>query len=385
MRRRSREAAAEPARPAPTVVAPPAVPGPIARVWQDPLGRAGMRSAQILLVLAVAWVVTDVAIRLRLLVIPLLIATLIAAAANPLVDWLDRRRFVPRSLAVIGTMLAGLALLGGLGWWIGAAVASQWQDLRRSAVEGLEQLRDYLVDGPLPIDPGDLSGLQERAREFLSGAQVQQGAITGATAVLEFLTGLFLGIVLLFFLLRDGRRIWGFIADQLPARQRDRWHTAATRASGVLGGYVRGTAVVATVDALVIGIGLVVVGVPLALPLAVAVFLGAFIPLVGATLAGALAALVALVSNGPVTALIVVGIVVAVNQLEGDLLYPVVMGQALALHPLAILLALTAGTIVAGVVGAILAVPFAAVAWVVVKTFREARAREPVDPAGSGR
>lgn len=353
----------------------PAVPPAVTRVWQDALGRAGMRSLQILLVLAVVWVVTEAAIRLRLLVIPLLIATLIAAAASPLVDWLDRK-YVPRSLATIVTLLAGVGVLGGLGYWIGSAVAGQWEDLRESATEGLATLRDYLLDGPLPISRDDVNGVQDRLREFISGPEVQQGAISGATSVLQFLTGLFLGIVLLFFLLRDGRIVWGFIRDQLPQRQRDRWDTAAGRAAGVLGGYVRGTAVVATVDAVVIGVGLLVVGVPLALPLAVAVFLGAFVPLVGATLAGSLAALVALVSNGPITALIVVGIVVAVNQLEGDLLYPVVMGQALALHPLAILLALTAGTIIAGVIGAILAVPFAAVAWVVLKTFRE-RPAEP--------
>ena len=127
---------------------------------------------------------------------------------------------------------------------------------------------------------------------------------------------------------------------------------------------------------MVIGVALAILGVPLALPLAVVVFLGAFVPLVGATVAGTLAALVALVASGPITALIVVGVVIAVNQLEGDILAPVVLGQALALHPLAILLALTAGTIVAGIVGALLSVPFAAVAWTAVKTFRETAPQE---------
>ncbi|WP_407319619.1 AI-2E family transporter [Isoptericola halotolerans] len=135
----------------------------------------------------------------------------------------------------------------------------------------------------------------------------------------------------------------------------------------MLGGYLRGTAIVATVDAVAIGIGLLVVGVPLALPLAVVVFLGAFVPLVGAVVAGALVALVALVTNGPVAALVVVAIVVAVNQLEGDLLAPLVMGKVLSLHPLAVLSALTAGTILAGIVGTLLAVPIAAVAWAAVK------------------
>jgi putative heme transporter len=177
------------------------------------------------------------------------------------------------------------------------------------------------------------------------------------------------------------RTIWSFMGDQLPKRYRGRADLAAHRSAEVLGRYVRGTAIIALVDAVVIGVALAIIGVPLALPLAVAVFLGAFVPLVGATVAGVLAALVALVSNGFVTALIVAAVVVAVNQLEGDILAPVVLGQALSLHPLTILLALAAGTIVAGIIGALLAVPFAAVAWTVVKTFREAR-DQAACPAG---
>lgn len=349
--------------------------------WQDTLGRSAIRSAQVLLLLGVAWVAADLAIRLRLVVVPLLIATLIASAANPVVDWLDRRR-LPRSLATVLTMFAGFALLGSLGWWIGSAVAGQWKDLADSARQGLAQLRDYLIEGPLPVTEAQLTGFEDRLREFAQGPQVQEGAISGASLVIEVLTGIFLGIVLLYFLLKDGRRIWGFLRDQLPAQYRDRWDLAAARSTGVLGGYVRGTAVVALVDALVIGIALAIVGVPLALPLAVVVFLGAFIPLVGATVAGALAALVALVSNGVVTALIVVAVVVAVNQLEGDILAPVVLGQALSLHPLAVLLALAAGTIVAGIIGALLAVPFAAVGWTAVKTLRESRSGPQEEEAG---
>jgi predicted PurR-regulated permease PerM len=324
----------------------------------------------VLLVLTLVVVVTYVAIQLRLVVVPLLITTLIAAAVSPVVDWLDRHR-VPRALATLLTMLAGGAALGGIVWWISGAVGDQWSELRESASEGLAELREYLVDGPLPISEENVVNAQDRLREFAEGSQFQQGAISGATLVLEVVTGIFLGVVLLYFLLKDGRKIWRFISGQLPERDRDRWDLVATRSAAVLGGYVRGTAVVAFVDAVVIGVALAILGVPLALPLAVVVFLGAFVPLVGATVAGILAALVALVASGPITALIVVGVVIAVNQLEGDILAPVVLGQALALHPLAILLALTAGTIVAGIVGALLSVPFAAVAWTAVKTFRE--------------
>lgn len=148
-----------------------------------------------------------------------------------------------------------------------------------------------------------------------------------------------------------------------------------TRSVGVLGGYVRGTTIVAFVDALVIGIALAILGVPLAFPLALVVFLGAFIPLVGASAAGILAALIALVANGPIVALIVIGIVIGVNQLEGDVLAPIVLGKALSLHPLAILLALTAGTIRAGIIGALLSVPVTAVAWAPSARGRKTRSR----------
>lgn len=354
--------------------------------WDDGLGRAATRSAQVLLVLGLLVVVTYAALQIRLVVIPLLLATLIAAAASPGVDWLAARRF-PRTLAVWTTLLAGFAVLGGAGWWIWNAVQDQWEDLAASAADGLAELRTYLASGPLPIDEDDLVEFEDRVREFVAGPEVQQGAIAGATVVVEVIAGLFLGLVLLFFLLRDGRAIAGFVGDQLPPKYRERWDLATAESALVLGSYVRGTAVIALVDAVLIGIALVIIGVPLALPLAVVVFFGAFVPLVGATVAGGLAALVALVSNGFVTALIVLAVVVAINQLEGDILAPYVLGQALSLHPLAILLALSAGTIVAGVIGALLAVPFAAVAWTVVKVFRAYADRDgPVDtgpePAG---
>ena len=339
-------------------------------VWEDGLGRAGIRSLQVLLLAAVVVLATFVAVRLRLLVVPLVLATLIAAAASPVVDWLDRRR-VPRALAVWLTLLTGLALLGGLGWWIGTALKEQWGQLRKAASQGIGRLQEYVAGGPLPISQNDLDQARQWATNALSGSTLQQTAVTGATMALHLVTGLILALVLLYFLLKDGRTVWGFVREQLPERNRHQWDLSATRSAGVLGRYVRGIAVVALVDAVVIGGALVVLGVPLALPLAVLVFLGAFVPIIGATVTGAIAALVALVSAGPVTALIVVGVVIAVNQIEGDILAPIVYGQALSFHPLAVLLALTAGTIVAGVIGAILAVPLAGVLWTVVTTFRE--------------
>ena len=170
-------------------------------------------------------------------------------------------------------------------------------------------------------------------------------------------------IVVLFFFLKDGPKIWEFLLRPFDGDRYERGKRVGDATVRTLGGYVRGTAIVAAVDAIAIGIGLAIVGVPLVIPLSVLVFLLAFIPLVGATVAGILAALVALVAVGPVEALIVVAIVVVVNQVEGDFLQPVVMGRALRLHPLVILFALTAGTVLAGLTGAVLAVPVAASVW----------------------
>ena len=175
----------------------------------------------------------------------------------------------------------------------------------------------------------------------------------------QLATGAALAIVILFFFLKDGSKIWEFFIGPLTGGRRARGERVGSTTVGVLGGYVRGTAIVAFVDAAAIGIGLLILQVPLALPLATLIFVGAFIPLVGATATGILAALVALVFNGWVVALIVLVIVVAVNQLEGSFLQPVVMGNSLKLHPLVILVALTAGTVLGQITGAVLAVPIA--------------------------
>jgi predicted PurR-regulated permease PerM len=345
-------------------------------IWTDGLGRAAIRSLQLLLVMLLIGVVTYVAIRLRLLVVPLLIATLVAAAASPLVGWLGARG-IPRILAVWMTLLSLFAVLGGLGWFVGAAVRDEWEELREGTTDGLLRLRDYLTDGPLDISDEQIAEGQQRLRELAQGGELQAGAWSGAILVIQLVTGLFLGLVLLFFLLKDGSEIWGFLREQLPERHRDLSDSIAGRSVDVLGGYVRGTAIIALVDTVVIGLALLILGVPLALPLSIVVFVGAFVPLLGATVAGAVATLVALATEGPVTALIVLAVVVAVNQIEGDVLAPVVLGRSLSLHPIAILLALTAGTIVAGIIGAILAVPFTAVVWSGVTAYREAAAAEP--------
>lgn len=204
---------------------------------------------------------------------------------------------------------------------------------------------------------------------FVTSAQFGSGALAGVSIVANFVTGLVLMIIVLFFFLKDGPKIWRFLLRPFDGVALARAERVGAVTVSTLGHYVRGTAMVAAVDAVGIYLGLVILDIPLALPLGVLVFLLSFIPLVGATLAGTLAALVALVTHGFGAALIVVGIVILVNQLEGSLLQPFVMGRALKLHALVVLLALTIGTVLAGILGAVLAVPIAAVAWSIVKVW----------------
>ncbi|MEJ1194133.1 AI-2E family transporter [Pseudarthrobacter sp. CCNWLW207] len=364
-------------QPAPTDEAPRPKPAAVSRVkeskpasalWADSLGRVGIRSAQVLLILAVAVVSVYALMQIKLLVIPVLIALILAAAIGPFVNML-RRRGIPGAAATGIAFVALLILLGGVSTVIYFSVRSQWTELAQQASSGLDELENFLRNGPVPIDQEQLNQAREGIIQFATSSQVRSGAITGLSVVTEFITGTILMVVILFFFLKDGAKIWNFFLRPFKGEREAKLRRVGSRTLEVLGGYVRGTAIVALVDAVAIGAALLILQVPLAFPLAIIVFMTAFIPLVGATVAGILAALVALVANGPVVALIVVAVVVAVNQLEGDFLQPVVMGKSLQLHALVILMALTAGTILAGIVGAVLAVPLAAVAWAIIQVW----------------
>jgi len=338
-------------------------PEPLARgLWHDRIGTFATRSIQTLAIVAVAALIVFALTQLSLVMIPVVIALILASAIYPLMRWM-RSKGLPSILATWIALVSILVVLGGIGWLIVWAVRSQWDDLVDSASKGFGQLQDWLGTLPFDIDEKQIEDAKQTAVDFLTSSQFGSGALAGVSATASFLTGLVLMVVVLFFFLKDGPRLWEFLLRPFTGTAYDRAKRIGGKTVDTLGGYVRGTATIAAVDAIGIGIGLAIIGVPLALPLSVIVFLTAFIPIVGATAAGILAALVALVANGPVAALIVVGIVVLVNQLEGNFLQPVVMARSLKLHALVVLLALTAGTILGGIVGAVLAVPIAAVAW----------------------
>jgi predicted PurR-regulated permease PerM len=332
------------------------------RLWSDGFGRVGTRSLQVLAVVAVIAVFGFVGTRLTLVVVPVLIALVLAAAISPLVSFL-RGRGLPSLLATWIALLALIALLSGIVWLVVLAVVDQWDELRSQALDGFDSLQTYVQNLPFNITDEQIASVRESAMGLLQSDAVGSGAIAGVSQTADFVAGFFIMIVVLFFFLKDGPAMWEFLLRPFEGHRYERGQRVGAATIRTLGGYVRGTAIVAIVDAVGIGIGLAIVGVPLVIPLSVLVFLLAFIPLVGATLAGILAALVTLVAVGPVEALIVVAIVIVVNQLEGDFLQPIVMGRTLRLHPLVILFALTTGTVLVGITGAVLAVPVAASIW----------------------
>ncbi|WP_235866338.1 AI-2E family transporter [Serinibacter arcticus] len=334
----------------------------VGRLWSDGVGTVGTRAVQWLAILALVAGFGLLVTQLTLVVIPVLIALVLASAISPLVRWL-REKGWPSMLATWTSLLGLLALLSAIVWGVVETVARQWSDLVDSAVDGIAALQDQLTGLPFEISDAQIDEIQSTLTGLLSSDGFSSGVMAGVSATANFVTGLVLVIVVLFFFLKDGPRIWEFLLRPFEGESYERGRRVGGKTVQTLGGYVRGTAIVAAVDAVGIGIGLAILGVPLALPLAVLTFLLAFIPLVGATLAGTLAALVALVTDGLGSAIIVIIIVVGVNQLEGNLLQPVIMARSLRLHPLVILVALTAGTVTAGITGAVLAVPIAAAIW----------------------
>ncbi|MBD8045125.1 AI-2E family transporter [Arthrobacter sp. Sa2BUA2] len=350
------------------------------RYWEDGLGHAALRSAQVLLVLLLVSLGVFALTRISLVVIPVLLALILAAAIAPFVNWL-RRKGWPGALATGTSFLLLLGVFGGLVTGIVFAIRSEWSTLVDQAAAGFNKLYDLVQSSPFAIDSDAIEDARDAVLDFATSSTVGNGAIAGLSAAGSFATGFLLMAVVLFYFLKDGDRIWAFMLRWFRGERLEKATLAGNRTMEVLGSYVRGTAIVAAVDAVCIGAALFILGVPLALPLSVIVFVGSFIPLVGATAAGILAALIALVANGPLVALIVVIVIIAVNQLEGNFLQPVVMGKTLSIHALVILLALTAGTILAGIIGAILSVPIAAVTWAIIKVWTGEDTGDPAEPA----
>ena len=318
-----------------------------------PLVRGGTYAWAIIGVLLLSVIVLFAIGRLTVVIIPLVLA--------PPAQLL-KRRGLPDAAAALIVLLAALGLLGGLSTLLTPQVASQLEDLSQQLETGYQQARRFLESGPLGLDPVPVDEMIANARDRLAseGGEVGSRVLEAGIVVLEGFTGLILGLFSLFFYLKDGDKIAGWVRSLFPRRAQADVQQIGDRVWFTIGAYIRGLLVIGLVDATAIGIGLVVLRVPLALPLAVLVFFGALFPIVGAFLAGTVAVLVALATNGPGAALAVLILILVVQQVEGHLLTPILLGRATELHPLAVIAALTAGGILLGVLGAFLSVPLTA-------------------------
>ncbi|MDQ4144559.1 MAG: AI-2E family transporter [Actinomycetota bacterium] len=321
-------------------------------------------------------------VTLRLVVIPIFVALLLSTLLVPVKNAL-RRRGLPSLLATWLTMLLAIGVVAGAIYFVVPQVADELETLGQEARRGAEDVITWLTEGPLDLTRQEVDRYIDEASSQLSAQRgsLISGAFKGAYVVLELIAGILLTMVLVFFFVKDGDRIANTFLGLFGEERREDVREVGSRSWTALGAYIRGTAIVGLVDALFIGGGLLIMGVPLVVPLTIITFFAAFFPLVGAVVAGILATLVALVTKGFVAAAVIAGITIVVQQVEGDVLQPIVLGRAVNLHPLVILLSLTGGAIIAGVAGAFLAVPMAAVTTVVVSYMRSKKRPPPQEVA----
>jgi predicted PurR-regulated permease PerM len=379
---RAKEAAAHPSGsehiPAPRTEAEPAPPADRPAVAADsvPWGlRVAAEAAWRLLLLGIVlYIVLRVVDTLRLVAYAVLAALLISALLQPTVSWL-RRHGVPRALAAAGTFLTGVAGIGLVGWFVFWQVSTNVDSVSKQAQGGVNQVRLWLVQGPLHLTQQQIDHFATEISTAIgtNSQQITSAGFAGVSIAVEVLTGVVLAAFTTYFLLYDGAKIWNWVLRGLPQNSRHAMAGAGPKAWTTLTAYVRGTVFVAFIDALCIGIGIQLLGVPLAMPLAVIIFLGAFIPLVGAMITGTLAVLIAMFTAGPSTALAVLVLLVAVMQIEGHLLQPLILGRAVQVHPLGVVLGVAAGSIIGGIGGAVVAVPLIAVTNSVVSHLRRAK------------
>ncbi|MFF7676549.1 AI-2E family transporter [Actinacidiphila glaucinigra] len=348
---------------------------PVAQVpWSM---RVAAELAWRLLVLAgTVWVLMRVIGTIQLVVLAFVAALLITALLQPFVGRL-KRMGVPRGFATAIVFIGGFVMMGLVGWFVVWQVMENVDNLSNSLQDGVTELKRWLLNSPFHVTEDQINQIAQNLQEAIgtNSKALTDAGLQGVTVVVEMLTGILLAMFSTLFLLYDGRNIWNWFLKLFPVAARDGLGGAGPRAWRTLTLYVRGTVIVALIDAIFIGIGIFFLGVPMAVPLAVIIFLAAFVPLVGAVASGAIAMVVALVTEGPFTALMVLFVVLLVQQIEGHILQPFILGRAVRVHPLGVILSVAAGSLIAGIGGAVVAVPLVAVANTVVGYLR-AHARE---------
>ncbi|MBB5117263.1 membrane protein [Streptomyces eurocidicus] len=372
-----------PAQPTAEHVPPPPGYAPAVAARPDPVATVpwGVRVAaevawRLLILAGTLWVLMRVISAVQLVVLAFTAALLITALLQPTVALL-KRRGVPRGLATAMTFISGFVVMGLVGWFVVWQVTENLDDLSTQVQQGIKDLKHWLLNSPFHVTEDQINNIADNLSQAIgtNTKDITSAGIEGVQVIIEVLTGILLAMFSTLFLLYDGPKIWEWLLKLFPAAAREGVAGAGPRAWATLTAYVRGTVIVALIDAIFIGIGLFFLDVPLAVPLAVFIFLFAFIPLVGAVVSGALAVVVALVTRDVFTAMMVLVVVLAVQQIEGHVLQPFILGRAVRVHPLAVVLSVAAGSLIAGIGGAVVAVPLAAVTNTVVGYLR-AHAKE---------
>ncbi len=317
---------------------------------------------------ATGWLLFWLLLRIPLLTVAIAVALLLTALVEPVARWLRHRRLPPVLAALLAVLLLA-GILTGVGFLLGFRAAAKLRDLTRPLTAGIDRIRAWFVEGPLRVDPEQVSDVRNAVVAGIY--ELSPDPTAAARMALHLLAAVVLVAFLLFFLLKDGAGMWVWLLERVPDRRREQVQGAGRCAWTSLSRYVRGVVVVALIDAAGIGAALFVLDVPLWVSLTLVTFIGAFIPLVGATVSGTVAVLVTLVANGLSDAVIVLVVVLVVQQVEGNLLQPLIVGRSLRVHPTAVLVAVTAGTLLWGLAGALLAVPLMAVTYRVYEYVRQ--------------
>ncbi|MFF9352624.1 AI-2E family transporter [Streptomyces sp. NPDC014734] len=374
-------------------VPPPPAYAPSVAARPDPVAaipwsmRVAAEAGWRLLVLAgTLWVLMKVISTVQLVVLAFVAALLVTAMLQPTVARL-KRYGLPRGLATAVTAILGFVIIGLVGWFVVWQVMDNIDTLSDKVRAGIEELKRWLLNSPFHVTEQQINDVAKNLSDTIgtNTDEITSAGLQGVTVMVEFLTGMLLAMFSTLFLLYDGKRIWHWVLKLVPAQARPGVAGAGPRAWRTLTAYVRGTVIVALIDAIFIGLGIWFLDVPMAVPLAVFIFLFAFIPLVGAVISGALAVVVALVTEGVFTALMVLAVVLLVQQIEGHVLQPFILGRAVRVHPLAVVLSVAAGGMIAGIGGAVVAVPLVAVTNTVVGYLRAYGQEEALRHAPSPR
>ena len=324
---------------------------------------------RVIIVAAAVYLLFAVLAKLTLVTVAVFVGLVITALLRPLVDLLSHK--IPRGLSVAVTLLLTIVAIGAIFTFVADSVASQTKQLSNQFVSGLNEIERSLAGAPFHIRAANLTqaGQQIRAWVTQNGGSLAGQALGGASVAAEVLTGLALAVFCSVFFLNSGSRIWDWLLSQAGGNSH-RWDGAARAGWATFAGYTRGIVIIAGTNAALVCVALLILRVPLALPLALLTFFATFIPLIGAPIALFVATLVALAARGPLIALLVLALIVLIGQIEGHLLQPLVMSRAVNIHPLAVALSVASGTVIAGVIGAVVAVPLVAVTWTVWTTLK---------------